>query len=50
MLFFVILPKRIKNTDRIMIIAHSPKKEDFKAPSRILAELYTPKLVKLETH
>ena len=26
LLFFITVPKRIKNTDKIMIIAHSPKK------------------------
>ena len=33
-----------------MIIAHSPNKDDFIKPQRILSAMYTPKLIKLEGH
>ena len=42
--------KRIKNRDCMMIIAHSPSKDDFIKPQRILSAMYTPKLIKLEAH
>ena len=34
----------------MMIIAHSPSKDDFVKPQRILSAMYTPKLIKLEAH
>ena len=50
LLFFEMVPKKFKNGDKMMIIAHSPNKEDFIKPQRILSTLYTPKLIKMEPH
>ena len=50
MLFFDKVYRVIKGIERVMIIARSPNKEDFIKPQRIFSTLYTPKLLKLESH
>ena len=50
MLFFDKVYRVIKGFERVMIIARSPNKEDFIKPQRIFSALYTPKLLKLESH
>lgn len=47
---FTTVSHRVKNSQKIIISARSPNKEDLFKPQRIISALFTPKPVQLQSH
>jgi hypothetical protein len=45
---FSTINKKMRNREKVLIIARSPNREDFIKPQRVISNLFTPKLLKLE--
>jgi hypothetical protein len=47
---FTTVSRRVKNSQKMMISARSPNKEDLFKPQRIISALFTPKPIQLQSH